>query len=193
MPATLQAEALSVLFLDGKTAAELMTPKVVSIAATAPLEEAAAALTERKFGAVPVTDADGRAIGVVSRTDVVAHDCRLHPLSKPGQPPGGQEGSPVLPERALQVQDIMTPVVYSVPPEAEAKAVVTAMLSLGVHRLFVRGADGALLGVISTTDLLRHLHEPLTLSFDQVEVLCPNAEAFKNSTEGLAGSGQQPL
>jgi CBS domain-containing protein len=51
----------------------------------------------------------------------------------------------------------MTPVVFSVSPEAPARRVVGDMLGLKVHRLFVVGSDGVLVGVISALDVLRHL------------------------------------
>src|SRR4029079_18855348 len=55
-------------------------------------------------------------------------------------------------------RDVMTEAVFSVTPQTPATTVVDAMLSLGVHRLFVTDPDGAVVGVISNTDVLRHLH-----------------------------------
>ena len=51
----------------------------------------------------------------------------------------------------------MTPVVFSVRPETPARQVIEEMLHLRVHRLFVIDADGVLVGVIATSDILRHL------------------------------------
>jgi CBS domain-containing membrane protein len=51
----------------------------------------------------------------------------------------------------------MTPVVYSVLPDAPVTEVINQMVGLKVHRLFVVDPDGVLVGVISTTDVLRHL------------------------------------
>jgi CBS-domain-containing membrane protein len=56
-----------------------------------------------------------------------------------------------------QVRDIMTPVVFSVAPETAAHKVIEDMLAQKVHRLFVVGGDGVLVGIISTVDVLRHL------------------------------------
>src|SRR5262249_57674345 len=55
------------------------------------------------------------------------------------------------------VREIMTPVVFSVAPKTPADTVVDAMLTLGVHRLFVTGEKEELIGVISALDVLRHL------------------------------------
>jgi hypothetical protein len=86
---------------------------------------------------------------------------------------------------AAHVGDLMTPVVYSVTPETGAKEVVEGMLTLGVHRLFVIAEDGALVGVISSTDLLRQLHEPVTVSFEDVELLCADGDAGARAEAGL--------
>jgi predicted transcriptional regulator len=56
-----------------------------------------------------------------------------------------------------QVRDIMTPVVFAVPPDTPAYKVIEDMLAHKVHRLFVVGSDGVLIGTISTVDVLQHL------------------------------------
>ncbi|HEV3260154.1 MAG TPA: CBS domain-containing protein [Gemmataceae bacterium] len=53
----------------------------------------------------------------------------------------------------------MTAVVLSVGPQTPPSTVVDAMLSLSVHRRFVTDHEGALVGVFSATDVLRHLHQ----------------------------------
>jgi CBS domain-containing protein len=51
----------------------------------------------------------------------------------------------------------MTPVVFSVAPDAAAAKVVQEMVALKVHRLFVVENTGVLVGVISALDVLRRL------------------------------------
>jgi CBS-domain-containing membrane protein len=55
------------------------------------------------------------------------------------------------------VADVMTPVVFSVQLDTPANEVVYQLLKLKVHRLFVVDKAGALVGVISAMDVLRHL------------------------------------
>jgi CBS domain-containing protein len=149
--------------LEAVTAAEMMTPHVVSIPAEATVEEAAALLTDKGIAAVPVVGAGGRPVGVLSRTDVVAHDCEGATAG-----PAADEGrADPTTGRVLRVEkagpvvgDIMTQFVFAVGMTTPATVVVDAMLSLAVHRLFVTDAQGALVGVISTTDVLRHLRRP---------------------------------
>jgi CBS-domain-containing membrane protein len=159
------------LALYGKVAADLMTPSVLTIPVTATAQEAMALLTDENVGAVPVLDADGNSVGVISRSDLVAHGCDTVPCLDPNEPAGPGRSwlhplraSPmhVFSARkaaATRVRDIMTPVVFSVARDTSTTTVVDAMLGLGVHRLFVTDNDGKLVGVISTIDILRHLHQ----------------------------------
>src|SRR5271168_4219728 len=62
------------LVLKAHTAAELMTPSPISIRYKATVAEATALLTDRGFSAAPVIDEAGRAVGVISRTDLLVHD-----------------------------------------------------------------------------------------------------------------------
>jgi CBS domain-containing protein len=153
------------LALGATTAGEMMTPHVVTIAADATLAEAAALLTDKGVTAVPVVGPDGRPVGVLSRTDVVAHDCEGAEADGPavakGQPgPAGERVLMIQKAGPTRVGDIMKQFVFAVSPTAPAAVVVEAMLSLSVHRLFVTDAQGAIIGVISTTDVLRHLRRP---------------------------------
>jgi acetoin utilization protein AcuB len=145
-----------------------MTPNPVSIRAHASIQEAITLLTDKGFSAAPVIDETGRPIGVLSRTDILVHDrekvdyVRSAPeYYEPGDlatPEGEQlaSGSQIEQVDRTQVRDLMTPVVFSVTPEASAQAVIDQMLSLKVHRLFVVDRDGVLVGVVSALDVLRH-------------------------------------
>lgn len=157
------------IILWASTAADLMTPNPVSIEADAPVKEAVALFTDRGFSAAPVIDAAGRPVGVVSQADIVVHD-RETVEYLPAKPRGNEPSPPVtavgekLPKGfqienvdRTRVRDIMTPAVFSVGPNTAAMRVIEEMLALKVHRLYVLGNDGVLVGVISTVDILRRL------------------------------------
>jgi CBS domain-containing protein len=139
----------------------------MSIRSDATVREAVTALTDRGYSAAPVIDDAGRPIGVVSRADVLVHDRekrdrdtspfyeRPELTTKVGERLG--LGFQVEDVDHTLVRDIMTPAVFSVPPDAPASRVVEEMLALKVHRLFVVDASGVLVGVISALDVLRHL------------------------------------
>src|SRR5438270_6458710 len=123
MIATLNEAPVARLTLKARTAAELMTDQVVSIPEDAPLGHAIATLVDRGFGGAPVVNAAGRAVGVISLSDIVVRDrncggCGRHATDIP------------------LVCDVMTPTVCSVRPETPARLVIEEMALLRVHRLF---------------------------------------------------------
>jgi len=160
MTATMKAP--TALKIDNVTAAELMAPNPISIAADANVQEALVLLTDKNFSAAPVIDAGGRPIGVISRSDLLIHDRELgrkiaaadfYGEFEPRVPDGFQieNVDPTL------VSDIMTPAVFSVAMTAPLATVVREMVGLHVHRIFVVDDDGTLVGVISTMDVLKRI------------------------------------
>jgi len=153
-----------VMTLQARTAEEMMTPSPLSVREDITLKEAIAFLVDRNISAAPVTDAAGRPVGVLSRSDVVIHD---REEADEGRPDDVETGSP-LPRflwGAFQVErvdsplvrDVMTPAVFCVAPTTSAKAVVEQMREINVHRLFVVNANGTLAGVITAMDVVRQL------------------------------------
>ena len=161
------------------------------------MAEAIALLMDKGLHAVPVVDETGKPLGVLSHSDIVAHDRKQFKHLTYSELAEGLNGiTPTAPTRASadgadagialrRVREIMTPVIYAVRPEACARAVVQHMLVLGVHRLFVTGSDGRLLGVISSLDVLRHLHELLLFAFENVELLRANDKEFASAASEL--------
>jgi CBS-domain-containing membrane protein len=161
------------LTLRASTAADLMTTNPVSIREKATLREALALLTDRGIKAAPVIDHAGRPIGVLSSTDLLIHDrersehlraapefynrADLH-LSN-GEKLG--EGFEVEAVDNTRVEDLMTPAVFSVAPEAPAARVIEEMVALKVHRIFVVDESGVLVGVISALDVLRRMTDAM--------------------------------
>jgi CBS domain-containing protein len=155
------------LTLEVETAAELMQPNPISIRDDATIQEAIALLSDKGFSAAPVINRAGHPVGVVSRFDILVHDREKSDYLVPelgedeevhartGKFKGG--GFQVIDVDRTPVSEIMTPIVFSVSPEAPAHEVVEKLISLKVHRLFVVDGNGVLVGVISTTDVLRHL------------------------------------
>jgi CBS domain-containing protein len=163
-------EATLRLVLDAASASDLMAPNPVSIAADVTVKEAAAFLTNKGFSAAPVIDEDGRPVGVLSQSDILIHDREKVEYVSAGhdyyaRAELGRRSAKALPTSfevvdvdRTQVRDIMTPIVFAVTPETPAHKVIEDMLAHKIHRLFVVGADSILVGIISTVDVLRHLH-----------------------------------
>jgi CBS domain-containing protein len=126
------------------TAADLMSANPVSISAEATVQEAIALLTERGMSAAPVIEESGRAVGVVSKADILIHEREATRSGRGAADPA-------------RVSDIMTPAVFSVTPETPADSVVEQMLTLNVHQLYVVDGDQAVIGVVTVHDVLEHL------------------------------------
>jgi CBS domain-containing protein len=130
------------MLLRAETARDLMTPGPYSLADTDTVEQAAAFLTERGFGAAVVIDQAGHPLGVVTKTDLLVHARELVAGGK------AEPGT---------VLDVMTPAVFSVREETPARSVVEQLVALNVHHLFVTDKGGVVVGVISPFDVVRKL------------------------------------
>lgn len=108
---------------------------------------------EEGICAAPVLDAEGKPVGLVSKTDIVRGLRRAGDSSNSVD----QEVQPWWDQTRLAqltVAQIMTPCFYSFTPETTISDATAAMAFEGIHHLPVVDASGALVGVISTLDIL---------------------------------------
>jgi CBS domain-containing protein len=154
----LRAEVRLTLCAD--TASDLMVPNPISLRAEANVAEAMLLFTEKGITAAPVIDDSGHPIGVISRSDLLIHQCEdqrqrggayFHASSFESV-----DATPK-PSTTMNVADLMTPAVFAVSEDTPVHRVVSDMLGLHVHRLFVVDEDGTLVGIITTMDVLKHL------------------------------------
>ena len=122
---------------------ELMVTDVQTVAPDAVVQDAATVLADSHISALPVVDGIGRMVGVISRTDILASEEEAE----------GEGTRQALMQESL-VRDLMTSPALTIGPEADIKEAAQQMLYTGVHRLFVT-ADNRVVGVISTTDIVR--------------------------------------
>ncbi|MEN8183240.1 MAG: CBS domain-containing protein [Myxococcota bacterium] len=148
-------------------ARDVMQTEVVSVRADMPLSELEGVLLRQRIHGAPVVEGN-RVIGVVSRSDVVRRlkfeEQRLEDAAYYLEPfdadqRGSEDHDRMLEAVAvrvakLRVRDIMIEDVLSVAPDATLQEVAKKMLERPVHRMFVM-EEGALLGLISSLDLLR--------------------------------------
>jgi predicted transcriptional regulator len=147
------------------TARDLMNPEMLTVSDSMSVRELARFLLSKQISGAPVTDDDGDLVGVVSLTDVAAAasndvsvgadrgnpDFYLHDLEEAFSEEEIRRFH--IEEGDLSVADIMTPTVYSVDEDAPVSEVARIMLDGHLHRILVT-ADGAAVGIISTSDLL---------------------------------------
>jgi acetoin utilization protein AcuB len=125
--------------------AELMQKNLKTISVDATVEDAVAALADAGVSALPVIDRFGRAVGVVSTRDVLEAE-RAH--SRP------RAREHLL--RRGRVLEVMNPWPLTISPDADVHQAAQEMLYFDARRLFVEH-EGALVGVITQTDLVRAL------------------------------------
>ena len=160
------AENLARECLSDLTASDLMAQPPISLLAEASIPEALEFFTQRGFHAAPVIDVAGRPVGVVSVTDLLRHDLDkgTHPCNEGGFCSGKSlpDGFSVEEVDTAMVEDIMTNAIFALSPNTKLPDIIKKMLDLDVHQLFVVNHDGLLVGVISTSDIMRVLYNMLS-------------------------------
>jgi CBS domain-containing protein len=123
------------------TVADVMTPDPIVISADVPLTDAARLIEENEISGLPVVDADGVLIGVVSQTDLVRARATEYLWSRwPG----------------LRVRHLMHAPALTADVATSLQEAAQIMERAHVHRLVVVAEDQLTpIGVVSTSDLVR--------------------------------------
>lgn len=122
--------------------ADVMTIDPVVVSADAPLEEAAHLCHSNSVSGLPVVDPDGRLVGVISQTDLIAiQDSPLGRLIR-AEPSG------------LRVGELMSSPAITVPMTASLADAARLMLDRRIHRLVALDDAGHPIGVLSSTDFV---------------------------------------
>jgi CBS-domain-containing membrane protein len=130
--------------------ADIMTREVLTLPPDMAAAEAALALAEHGVSGAPVREADGRIVGILSRSD----------LTDPERQPG---------KAAPTVRDLMTPGLLTLRESDLAMNAVRLMVREEIHRIVVLDADGELAGIVTRSDVMRALvaGDPLDESDDR--------------------------
>lgn len=150
------------------TARDVMTQNVVCLDPELLLLEAHEILADRKISGAPVTDRDGRLLGVISRSDLMtaveeqhaiwAEDRSFfgeyHPLSVPAWLNLPRDFNAELAD--VTVQSAMTQDLVTVSLDAPVREVAQLMHSKQIHRVLVV-ENSRLVGIVSSMDLVRLL------------------------------------
>jgi CBS domain-containing protein len=148
--------------------AQRMTRELYAVRPDTSLATVARILEMHDISGVPVIDAAGHPVGVVSQTNLL--DSR-RPRSRPESPSffhklrDGQVCATGTADQAHEaiagtVVDVMSPTVLNIGPNATVVDAARLMLENRVHRLFVVDR-GRIVGVITSTDCLSALIEAL--------------------------------
>ncbi|MBS1149851.1 MAG: putative transcriptional regulator, contains C-terminal domain [Myxococcaceae bacterium] len=146
------------------TVATIMSRKVTTVPSHLPLYDLICLLVDSNVSGAPVVDAQGRAIGMVSKSDLVWED---HDWAEgrraliswkriAGRKVEADED--LFDERNLAnktVADVMTSGALSVLPSTSIKEASRLMISNRVHRLPVVDEHELLVGIVTTFDVTR--------------------------------------
>jgi CBS domain-containing protein len=128
---------------------DVMTTHVISVAPTATPAAVADLLVSEHVSGVPVTDADGRLIGVVTEADLVRRQARAG-AGAAGQ---GHAVSGAI-ARTETAGTLMTRPAVTASPDDDLPTTARTLVTSGHRRLPVVAGDGRLVGVVSRRDLL---------------------------------------
>jgi CBS domain-containing protein len=139
----------------------IMTARPVCVGASMRIEKLLPLLVDQNIGGVPVVDAQGRPVGMVSKTDLLANEADRADAEEVERefPPVGELLGAFADGNGAQhtAGDLMsTPLLCVRETDSVARA-AHVMSTRSVHRLGVIDAEGRLVGVVSTTDVVRWL------------------------------------
>lgn len=123
------------------TVEEFMSTALITMRAADPVTDAVREMRLASIRHVPVVDAGGRVVGVLSSHDVVAA------LAAGGSPTVGE---------------VMTASPFTVRPGEPAEHAVGEMIDRKIDCLPVVGEGGELVGIVTATDFLVVAHQALT-------------------------------
>ena len=141
---------------------DLMQSDVRTTSTDASLKDAARTLVENRISGMPVCDADGKVVGVISEGDILFKE-RGRPEQRPA-PLGwlldGGSKADLKKATARTVRDAMTAPAITVRPSSSATEAARVMIEQGVNRLPVVTQDKRLVGIVTRADLVRAFARP---------------------------------
>ncbi|HEX7672458.1 MAG TPA: CBS domain-containing protein [Polyangiaceae bacterium] len=117
----------------------IMTTDVVCVTPELSVAAVATLFLDRGISGAPVVDESGRAIGMVSKTDLVRH----------------YSDADAKTAVAPVVGDIMMPMAFCLPANESIARAAALMAFEGMHRVPVANTRGQIVGLISSLDVLR--------------------------------------
>lgn len=143
--------------MPNRTVETVMTRDVVSVLPDTTFKEIATLLSDNDISAVPVTDFQGRVIGVVSEADLLR---RYEP------PPARHRWQrrvapfPRMRRERYLATELMTTPAHTVGTGTSIVMAARLLTNRGIRRAPVVDADGALVGIVSRHDLVRVFVRP---------------------------------
>ncbi len=143
-------------------AKDMMTKKVITVGPGMTVKELAGLLTEKSIGGAPVVDADGKLVGVVTESDLVVKDARLHYPTYLHLLDGfiywpssvakfNEEFKKAL---GATVGDIMANDIATASEDATVEDLATLMIEKDIGLIPIIDSDGKVIGVVTKHDIV---------------------------------------
>lgn len=134
---------------------EVMTTDLVTVTPETALRDAAQLMLERGVSGLPVVDADGLLVGIVTEADFVDEEAaHAWAYRRSLLDPLFGRGTSAL-TSAQVVADVMSRNVATVRPDLSLAAAARLMATRRVKRLPVMDDDGHLVGIVSRADVMK--------------------------------------
>lgn len=130
------------------TAEHIMSRDLRTLSPDASLADAWKLFRQHRIKLLPVLDADGALVGVVTPTDLLHHGHRDPSVSLLAR----------LRPQQVRVRQLMTREVRSVRPDTDIGALVSLLSDQGLHGLPVQDEQGRLVGLVTQSDLIGGLY-----------------------------------
>jgi CBS domain-containing protein len=143
-------------------AKDIMTKDAITVTKDMAVKDLAELLAEKNIGGAPVVDENGRVIGIVSESDLVVRDARMHYptyihlldgfIYWPASAAKFNEEF----KKALgsTVGDIMSEDPATAGPDATLEDLATLVVDKEIDRLPIIGEDGKLAGIVTKHDIV---------------------------------------
>jgi CBS domain-containing protein len=142
---------------------EVMTKDVASVAPATPFKDVVEALLHANVSGLPVIDADGRLVGVITEADVISKPAfggrRRRALALLADVLSARDHRWATKASGSTAADVMTRNVAVCTPADDLRAVARRMLEAGVKRMPVID-HGHVVGIVSRQDILRVFDRP---------------------------------
>jgi CBS domain-containing protein len=146
---TLQ-HTLAALMTNGRTAADVMTHEIVTVSPDLSVLEAARLMAQQRLKRLPVVDAAGHLLGIVSRVDLLRTVAQGYPAP---------EQQSHLERPARLVADVLRRDVPIVSLQASLPEVIDAIVSTRLNRAVVVDEQQRVVGLVTDAELVRRLGE----------------------------------
>ena len=134
---------------------EIMTKDVITVSPDASLKDVGELLKEKRISGVPVIDAKGNIVGIVTLTDMLRVLDQIYKWQEMERRVPGLKLSEMFAKEKSEakVRNVMTKTVYTLDENQTIEDVMRMMFDKKVHTIPIT-KDGKLLGIVGKRDLI---------------------------------------